>query len=53
MSLTALLILFGIIGQAASDEGTKVHEVAEVCLGVGIVMAVLWVLIVLWAWAVS
>lgn len=45
MGIDLLLILFGIIGQAASDEGTKVHEVAETCLTIGLVIVAIELLI--------
>lgn len=50
MGLETLLILFGIIGQAASDSGTKLHHVAHVCLSIGIIMLVAELLVcwVLW-----
>lgn len=53
MGLETLLVLFGVIGQAASNEGTKVHEVAETCLTIGIVMLLVelffWLMLVLFS----
>ena len=40
MGLETLLILFGLIAQAATEEGERLHEVAETCLTIGVVMLV-------------
>lgn len=53
MGLETALILFGIIGQAASDDGSKLHHVAHTCLTVGIVLAVIELVVVLLATATS
>lgn len=46
MGVETLLILFGIIGQAVSDdESSSLEKVAEVCLKIGVVMTLIELLI--------
>ncbi len=53
MGIETLLILFGIIGQAATREGERLHEVAETCLIIGVVVLTIQILFLLFAWMFS